>query len=230
MAENDTRVANDQESADLTARARIRDAAMREFAAHGFRGASIRGIAKVAGVSPGLIQHHFGTKEGLRKSCDNYVMEFMRRAQDQFTSRGAPSPEMMLDRLGDLQPVLEYLIMSLSSGSDAANQWFDEITEYTYETLISGRIGPALDPGIETRTIAATQAAMALGITAFYRSIQRAIGVEDETEFMVRVGRARAFLAPERIVDAETRERLERALDQYEHARSTRKPSPENEV
>src|SRR3712207_8086528 len=47
---------------DLTGRARIRDAAIRRFAVDGF-GTSVRAIAADAGVSPGLVIHHFGSKE-----------------------------------------------------------------------------------------------------------------------------------------------------------------------
>lgn len=35
------------------------------FADHGFEGASLRAIAQGAGVSHGLIRHHFGNKEGI---------------------------------------------------------------------------------------------------------------------------------------------------------------------
>ena len=46
---------------DLTARARIRDAALALFAERGTDGATIRDIAKAAGVSGGLVRHHFGS-------------------------------------------------------------------------------------------------------------------------------------------------------------------------
>lgn len=42
---------------------RIRDAALKCFAAHGTAATSLRFIADTAGVSIGLVQHHFGTKE-----------------------------------------------------------------------------------------------------------------------------------------------------------------------
>src|SRR5437867_3678661 len=47
---------------DLTGAARIRDAALRQFAARGVAAASIRHVAKAAGVSPGLVQHHFRSR------------------------------------------------------------------------------------------------------------------------------------------------------------------------
>lgn len=46
-------------------RARIADAATAAFAASGFDGATIRGIARQAGVDPALVHHYFGTKEQL---------------------------------------------------------------------------------------------------------------------------------------------------------------------
>lgn len=42
---------------------RIISAALKEFAQHGFEGASLRNIAKQAGTTHGLIRHHFGSKD-----------------------------------------------------------------------------------------------------------------------------------------------------------------------
>ena len=50
---------------DLTARARVRDAAIARFGRDGFA-ASLRAIAADAGVTAGLVVHHFGSKDGLR--------------------------------------------------------------------------------------------------------------------------------------------------------------------
>jgi len=47
---------------DRTARAVIRDEALRLFAEHGQQAVSLRQVASAAGVSPGLIVHHFGSK------------------------------------------------------------------------------------------------------------------------------------------------------------------------
>jgi len=60
-------------AADLTAAARIRDAALARFAAVGVAATSIRDVAKGAGVSPGLIQHHYRSKARLRKAVDEHV-------------------------------------------------------------------------------------------------------------------------------------------------------------
>ncbi|MFI7006167.1 TetR family transcriptional regulator [Streptomyces sp. NPDC050145] len=47
------------------ARERILDAAREEFAERGYEKASVRGIAKVAGVDAALVHHYFGTKEAV---------------------------------------------------------------------------------------------------------------------------------------------------------------------
>ncbi|WP_372350740.1 TetR family transcriptional regulator [Streptomyces sp. KL116D] len=44
-------------------RTRILEAAREEFAARGYEKASVRGIAKAAGVDSALVHHYFGTKE-----------------------------------------------------------------------------------------------------------------------------------------------------------------------
>ena len=45
--------------------ARLIAAAVEVVSARGFHGASVRDIAAAAGTSPGILYHHFGTKEGL---------------------------------------------------------------------------------------------------------------------------------------------------------------------
>lgn len=53
----------------------IRDAALRRFAAQGVGATTLRLIASDAGVSLGLVQHRFGTKERLVEAVDQYVLD-----------------------------------------------------------------------------------------------------------------------------------------------------------
>jgi len=48
-----------------TTRTTITAAALREFAASGYEGASVRSIGRLAGVDPALIAYFFGSKRGL---------------------------------------------------------------------------------------------------------------------------------------------------------------------
>ncbi len=59
--------------ADLTARANIRNAGLRLFAERGHDAVTVREIAAEAGVSPGLVVHHFGSKDGLRAAVDAHA-------------------------------------------------------------------------------------------------------------------------------------------------------------
>jgi AcrR family transcriptional regulator len=63
----------DQE--DLTAKATIRNAALRLFAERGHDAVTVREIAATAGVSPALVVHHFGSKDGLRAAVDAYAAQ-----------------------------------------------------------------------------------------------------------------------------------------------------------
>jgi AcrR family transcriptional regulator len=58
---------------DLTTFARIRNAALEGFARDGVAATSIRDVAKAAGVSAGLVQHHFPTKADLARAVNDYV-------------------------------------------------------------------------------------------------------------------------------------------------------------
>src|SRR5882672_8944825 len=53
---------------------RIRTAALRSFATYGTSATSLRTVAAAAGVSVGLVQHHFANKAGLIKAVDDHVL------------------------------------------------------------------------------------------------------------------------------------------------------------
>ncbi|MCP5180372.1 MAG: TetR/AcrR family transcriptional regulator [Pseudomonadales bacterium] len=55
-------------------KARLLLSAMRLFGERGFDGVSVREIATDAGVSVGLIKHHYGSKAGLRQAVDEYFI------------------------------------------------------------------------------------------------------------------------------------------------------------
>ncbi|ADG80687.1 Transcriptional regulator, TetR family OS=Tsukamurella paurometabola (strain ATCC 8368 / DSM/ CCUG 35730 / CIP 100753 / JCM 10117 / KCTC 9821 / NBRC 16120/ NCIMB 702349 / NCTC 13040) OX=521096 GN=Tpau_4118 PE=4 SV=1 [Tsukamurella paurometabola] len=78
---------------DLTAKARIRNAALELFAAHGESGVSLRAVAAHAGVAVGLVQHHFKTKEGLRAAVEQQIVEYHAQAIAGVPDDGPP-PEV----------------------------------------------------------------------------------------------------------------------------------------
>lgn len=59
----------------LTAETRIRRVALALFAEFGYDATTVRAIANAAGVSPGLIIHHYDSKAGLREAVNAEVVE-----------------------------------------------------------------------------------------------------------------------------------------------------------
>jgi len=85
-------------TSDLTAYARIRNAALERFARQGAAATSTREIARAAGVSPGLVQHYFPTKNALRTAIDDHVANLAETAFSELS--GASSLSEGLEQLG----------------------------------------------------------------------------------------------------------------------------------
>lgn len=164
---------------DLTARARIRDAAMRHFGESGFDGATIRGIAETAGVSSGLVRHHFGSKQALRDACDAHLVKLVRRLNDQVLTGAEPEGgnHIAAARIA-VGPYQAYLARALVEGGAAP--LFDEMVELGARWLAEAdRTRPRTDPpAVEPRVRAAVSTAMALSITILHQHVSRAIGVD----------------------------------------------------
>ncbi len=176
---------------DLTARARIRNAALRYFTEYGYDRATIRDIARAAGVSPGLVRHHFGSKDELRKACDSYALESLHAYVEQAMTDEGLNPKNIAEARDPLHPYQQYLARALIDESEVAAQIFDEmvaVTEQLLRRLDKQRPDP---PAADLRTRAAVTVAMALGIPAFRAHISRSIG----TDILSREGDRRVVLA-----------------------------------
>jgi AcrR family transcriptional regulator len=157
---------------DLTARARIREAALKHFAEVGYERTTIRAIAHSAGVSPGLLRHHYGSKEAMRTACDDYVLETLHRLNAQLLeapTSGAGSRQMS-KRFG------RYVARSLADGSASAGPIFDEMVAMTEQWLIRADEVRTDHPAIDRRIRAALVTAMAMGIPLLHDHVSRAIG------------------------------------------------------
>jgi AcrR family transcriptional regulator len=123
--------------ADLTARARIRDAAIECFAEDGFD-ASFRTIAARAGVSPALITHHFGSKTELRAECDAEVL----RQYRQMKSEGIDEPSThllaALSAPGLSAPILVYVLRAILSGGAPARAFLDHLISDMRQVMADG--------------------------------------------------------------------------------------------
>jgi AcrR family transcriptional regulator len=171
--------ANSRASEDLTARARIRDAALQHFAEEGFTRATIREIASTAGVSPGLVRHHFGSKDSLRDACDAFVIERMRSVNDEGLA-GSQRGDLEFAALSRqvLRPYQDYISRALVDGSPSAAILFDDIVTMGEQWLVRDDENRADPPLADRRTRAALITAMALGIPLLREHISRAAGAD----------------------------------------------------
>lgn len=78
-------------------RDRIRRAALSLFGERGVAATSLREVARVAGVAPGLVVHHFGGKDGLHEAIDTFVVDLFRDALDSVPLEG-PTREVAAAR------------------------------------------------------------------------------------------------------------------------------------
>ena len=147
---------------DLTAAARIRDAAIEQFGVHGF-GVGLRAIAETAGVSAALVIHHFGSKDGLRKACDDYVAEEIR--SDKSEAMRSADPGTWFAQLAEIEsyaPMMAYLVRSMQSGGELAKtlvrRMIDNAEGYLDEGVRAGTLKPSRDPHARARYLAITGA------------------------------------------------------------------------
>lgn len=104
---------------DLTAKARIRNAALDLYSKHGQDRISLRAIASEAGVTLGLVQHHYKTKAGLRDAVDQLVVDYFAAAlaevpeDDHPADLAAARDEAVRRMLKANPPVVDYVRRAL---------------------------------------------------------------------------------------------------------------------
>ncbi len=159
---------------DLTAPARIREAALARFGTDGFTATSVRTIAADAQVSPALILHHFGSKDGLREACDAHVNEFFQSR----AGRTAPSRASEFTVSDEALTMLRYLMRQASDDSPRANELISDIIEVTKQSLATqtggGHIRESADPNMR----AALLVMLRLGPLLFSGAMQQATGAD----------------------------------------------------
>jgi AcrR family transcriptional regulator len=163
---------------DFTARARIRDAAMRLFADQGSAATTIRAVAEQADVAPGLVSHHFGNKQGLRDACDDYVLEYLREIIAQGVDEQGIADPAYVDRIYQgAADVMRYVARALVDGSAGAAALFDNLVALTEEYL-AGHQSHSATSQTDRRTQAAVMVAMRLGVWVLHPHLLRAIGAD----------------------------------------------------
>ncbi|MBX3087484.1 MAG: TetR family transcriptional regulator [Cryobacterium sp.] len=139
---------------DLTARARLRNAAIEIFAASGFN-ASVRDIATHAGVSAGLITHHFGSKENLRHECDLEVVRQYREIKSNGVAMTPTQSIAIISETNEYAPMLVYILRSVKDGGLAGREILEHMIEeaivFSEEGVATGVVRPSRDPASRAR-------------------------------------------------------------------------------
>jgi AcrR family transcriptional regulator len=160
---------------DLTARARIRDTAIRLFAERGSDGTTIRDITLAAGVSPGLLRHHFGSKEELREVCDAYVLDRLVKIKEELVVEGRmASPGFLPSVHPTILQFYKYVTRALLDGSPRAAAMFDDMVTLTEQWI--GKNAPEVTA--DHRAFAAVLVGMQSGMLAMHEHVSRALGAD----------------------------------------------------
>lgn len=131
--------------ADLTGKARIRNAALELFAARGVSNTTMRQVADAAGVTPGLVVHHFESKVGLHRAVDRLLIERVSRILEGVFTEGSPREvaqrrnECIEGLFRDNPVLVDYLRRSLLENSEASEALFDRLLDFARTELRSLR-------------------------------------------------------------------------------------------
>ena len=166
-------------TADRTAKARILDVALTLFAERGIAGTSVRAVADAVGVSPALVIHHFGSKGGLRRACDEHVANIVRHSKRDTIAAGVDfDPMTALRRHHDGPPLQRYLARALVEPSEESRALFDRFVADVEEALNSaGEAGLVLESRFP-RERAVLMVAWTLGGFVLREHLERHLGVD----------------------------------------------------
>lgn len=168
-------------NSDVTTRARIRDAAITLFGQQGFVRATVRDVAAAADVSPGLVIHHFGTKDGLRRACDTHVLE----TASESASAKSQDPTGLRDALAEYlanpteyEHELAYIRRAMVDDSAAGDSLFDAYFQLTLQILHDGARAGTMRQVDDPEATAALMVTQSLGLLVLGRHVARGLDQE----------------------------------------------------
>ena len=151
---------------------RILVAALQRFAVAGLA-APLRAVAQDAGVSAGLIIHHFGSREQLLAACDARALEVTVETKLEVMTGGTGVMLAQLAEVDRYAPVVGYVLRRLQAGGPMARRLVDGFVEaaevYFARGEETGMITPSRDGAARARALTE----MALGALLLQLPAQR---------------------------------------------------------
>jgi len=137
----------------------ILDAARAEFAAAGYAAASIRAVARRAGVDPALVYHYFTSKAGLFVACVGMPAD--PRAVQQAAVRQGPDGARIVERFlaqweeGQAEPGRSFI--TLTQAVSASPEVARAVREFLTERVWANRAGGGEEASMRTAALVSSQ-------------------------------------------------------------------------
>ncbi|NYE95406.1 AcrR family transcriptional regulator [Psychromicrobium silvestre] len=166
---------------DLSTPARIRDAAIQCFADAGFQKTSIRVIASAAGVSPGLVIHHFGSKDKLREVCDEYILsKTFERASNESSPQGFQQVlQQHLENPREFDLEIRYLSRAVTDDSPMGQKFVSLVIDETESIVRAGISDGSMNPSSDPRALAVFITMTSLAMLTMSKYVSQALDTEE---------------------------------------------------
>ena len=157
---------------DFDGRSRILAAGLRLFGDRGFAATSVRAVASEADVSPALVLHHFGSKDGLRAAVDAEVLARFEAAADMslgVTTSGVHVDELVARLVSNIGRVVSspdlrsHLRRSLLEGGPSGDTIASRSFAIAAREIESLAAAGALRPGLDRQEAAVHLMVLLLG-------------------------------------------------------------------
>lgn len=164
---------------DRNSPAKLRDAALELVAEGGMKAATVRAIAERAGLTQGLIRHHYGSLAGLIEACDAFTAEVIREAK----IRAVDNPAAVLDPMASLRDprypfLMGYLAHRLLEDSPTVNVLVDQFIDDAEGYLAEARGMGLITDLAADRDSVAMMTIYALGSVVLHNQVRRLLNID----------------------------------------------------
>ena len=158
---------------------RILRAALAVFGEHGYAAGSVRAIAQLAGVSPALVLHHYGSKAGLRDACDERVLGYTDTKGRMLLSGSLPSAEDLRARHPEVDDALVYVVRAVTDGGPTSRDWYARWQSASADLLRELQESGRVRADVDVEQAAALLASFGFGVLGTRRLLADHLGGGD---------------------------------------------------